>query len=246
MTWQKAEQLYEGKAKKIFAVKGEPGLLLHEFKNQLTAFNALKKADLDGKGELNCRMTTAIYKFLEKRGVLTHLVAAPSSTEIVTKKLTMIPLEVVVRNVMAGSTAKKFGIEEGTPMEIPLVEFYYKKDELNDPFVSDDQALFLKAVPVQKDLDTLKTLALAVNKSLIEFFEKCGIRLVDFKLEFGKGTDGKIILGDEISPDSCRLWDMKTQEKLDKDRFRRDLGQVKEKYEEVWSRIQKNWSDYVN
>lgn len=245
MNWQKAEQLYEGKAKTIFAVVGEPKLLFHEFKNQLTAFNALKKADLEGKGELNCLMTTAIYKFLEKRGVITHYVGSPSTTSLVTKKLTMIPLEVVVRNVMAGSTAKKFAIEEGTPLDLPLVEFYYKKDELNDPFVSDDQALFLKAVSSQKDLDTLKTLALTVNKNLSEFFAKCGIRLVDFKLEFGKDSDGKIILGDEISPDSCRLWDSETQEKLDKDRFRRDLGLVKEKYQEVWSRIQKNWSEYV-
>lgn len=245
MTWQKADQIYEGKAKKIFALQGQPDLLLHHFKNQLTAFNALKKADLDGKGELNCLMTTAIYKFLEKRNIPTHFVAALSSTEIITKKLSMIPLEVVIRNVMAGSTAKKFAIEEGTPLEAPLVEFYYKKDELNDPFVSDDQALFLKAVSSQADLEELKRLALVVNKNLLEFFDKCGIRLVDFKLEFGRNLDGQIVLGDEISPDSCRLWDSQTQEKLDKDRFRRDLGQVKEKYEEVWSRIQKNWSEYV-
>lgn len=157
----------------------------------------------------------------------------------------MIPLEVVVRNILAGSTAKKFAIEEGTPLDKPLVEFYYKKDELNDPFISDDQALMIKAVSDTKDIDTLKKLGLAVNTALLEFFKKCEIKLVDFKLEFGKTTNGEIILGDEISPDSCRLWDLKTNEKLDKDRFRRDLGQVKEKYQEVWTRIQKEWSQYV-
>jgi len=245
MTWQKAEQIYEGKAKKVFAIKGEKDYLLQEFKNQLTAFNAQKVAELDGKGELNCLMTSSIFKFLESKGIATHFVEKLSSTSCVTKKLAMIPLEVVVRNIMAGSTAKKLGIAEGAAMEAPLVEFYYKKDELNDPFISDDQALLLKAVSSKADLETLKQQALAVNKCLIEFFSKCGIKLVDFKLEFGKTTDGTIVLGDEISPDSCRLWDQKTNEKMDKDRFRRDLGNVKEMYQEVWSRIQKQWSDYV-
>jgi phosphoribosylaminoimidazole-succinocarboxamide synthase len=202
-------------------------------------------SELDGKGELNCLITSAIFKFLEKKGVATHFVANLSSTSWVTKKLSMIPLEVVVRNVMAGSTAKKLGIEEGTAMAAPLVEFYYKKDELNDPFISDDQALLIKAVDSRADIETLKKLGLQVNEGLKEFFGACGIKLVDFKLEFGKTADGKIVLGDEISPDSCRLWDEKTNEKLDKDRFRRDLGQVKEKYQEVWSRIQKQWSQYV-
>lgn len=245
MTWQKAEQIYEGKGKRVFALKGQQDFLLQEFKDQLTAFNALKKAELDGKGELNCLITSSIFKYLEKIGVSTHFVEKLTSTSCVTKKLSMIPLEVVVRNVLAGSTAKKLGFEEGTSMEQPLVEFYYKKDELNDPFISDDQALLMKAVSNRSDLETLKKVALQVNAGLIEFFAKCEIRLIDFKLEFGKTADGKIVLGDEISPDSCRLWDQKTNEKMDKDRFRRDLGQVKENYQEVWSRIQKQWSQYV-
>ena len=157
----------------------------------------------------------------------------------------MIPLEVVVRNIMAGSTAKKLGMAEGTAMEKPLVEFYYKKDELADPFISDDQALLLKTVNSQKELEELKSVALLVNAALISFFRECGIKLVDFKLEFGKNEKGQIVLGDEISPDSCRLWDAETDEKLDKDRFRRDLGQVKEKYQDVWDRIQNKWSQYV-
>jgi phosphoribosylaminoimidazole-succinocarboxamide synthase len=245
MTWQKAEQIYEGKGKRVFAIKGQKDFLLQEFKNQLTAFNAQKVAELDGKGELNLLITTAIFKFLAKKGIQTHFVEKLSNTECVTKRLSMIPLEVVVRNTLAGSTAKKFAIEEGTPLDEPLVEFYYKKDELNDPFISDDQALMIKAVNSQNDLDNLKNQGLAVNDALTEFFQKCGIKLVDFKLEFGKNAEGEIILGDEISPDSCRLWDLKTNEKLDKDRFRRDLGQVKEKYQEVWNRIQKEWSAYV-
>lgn len=245
MTYQKAEQIYDGKGKRVFAVKGESQLLLQEFKNQLTAFNAQKVSELEGKGELNCLITSAIFKFLETKGVPTHFVEKLSSTSCITKKLTMIPLEVVVRNIMAGSTAKKLGIEEGSAMKSPLVEFYFKKDELNDPFISDDQALLIGAAESRGDIETLKSLALKVNEGLKEFFAACEIRLVDFKLEFGKSPDGKIVLGDEISPDSCRLWDQNTNEKLDKDRFRRDLGQVKEKYQEVWTRIQKQWSQYV-
>lgn len=245
MSWMRGEQIYDGKGKKIFSVVEQKDVVWQEFKNQLTAFNAVKKEELEGKGELNCLITSVLFKYLEKNGVPTHFVEKMSNTAIVTKKLTMIPLEVVVRNVMAGSTAKKLGFAEGLVLEKPLVEFYYKKDELADPFVSDDQALLLKAVDRQEELDELKRLALLVNKQLISFFKECGIRLVDFKLEFGKNKQGQIVLGDEISPDSCRLWDEKTQEKMDKDRFRRDLGQVKEKYQEVWNRIQKQWSQYV-
>jgi phosphoribosylaminoimidazole-succinocarboxamide synthase len=245
MTWQKAEQIYDGKGKRIFALKGKEGFVLQEFKNQLTAFNAVKKEELEGKGELNCLITSSIFQFLADQGVPTHFVEKLSSTSVVTSKLSMIPLEVVVRNIMAGSTAKKLGIAEGASMEKPLVEFYYKKDELADPFISDDQALLLKTVNSQSELDELKRLGLKVNESLKAFFKACGIKLVDFKLEFGKNEKGQIVLGDEISPDSCRLWDEKTNEKLDKDRFRRDLGQVKEKYQEVWNRIQNKWSQYV-
>lgn len=245
MSWQKAEQIYDGKGKRIFSLKGQEGFVLQEFKNQLTAFNAVKKEELDGKGELNCLITSSIFKYLEAQAIPTHFVEKLSNTSVVTKKLSMIPLEVVVRNIMAGSTAKKLGIPEGSAMEKPLVEFYYKKDELADPFISDDQALLLKAVGTQKELDELKSLGLKINSALQKFFAACEIKLVDFKLEFGKNDSGQIVLGDEISPDSCRLWDEKTNEKLDKDRFRRDLGQVKEKYQEVWNRIQKKWSQYV-
>ncbi len=245
MMWTKTSQIYDGKAKTIFAVEGNDDVVIQEFKNQLTAFNALKKEELDGKGELNCLITCSIFEYLEVKGVPTHFVEKLSRTSIVTKKLSMIPLEVVVRNIMAGSTAKKLGMVEGTAMEKPLVEFYYKKDELADPFISDDQALLLKTVDSQKELEELKSVALKINTALISFFRECGIKLVDFKLEFGKNEKGEIVLGDEISPDSCRLWDAETDEKLDKDRFRRDLGQVKEKYQDVWNRIQNKWSQYV-
>jgi phosphoribosylaminoimidazole-succinocarboxamide synthase len=245
MSWQKANQVYDGKGKKIFAVVGSEDLVIQEFKNQLTAFNAIKKEELEGKGELNCLITSSIFSYLAKKDVPTHFVQKISNTTIVTKKLSMIALEVVVRNILAGSTAKKLGLEEGTPLVKPLVEFYYKKDELADPFISDDQALLLQVVSSQKELDELKQLALKINDALKIFFSDCGIKLVDFKLEFGKNEKGQIVLGDEISPDSCRLWDQKTNEKLDKDRFRRDLGQVKEKYQDVWDRIQNKWSQYV-
>lgn len=244
-SFQKGPLLYEGKAKRIFEVIGESGLVWQDFKNSLTAFNAEKKATMEGKGRLNALIATSIYRFLEAQGLQTHSVQVVSETEWITKKLQMVPLEVVVRNIFAGSTAKKFQIEEGTPLEQPLVEFYYKKDELGDPFISDEQALMLKAVNDPSQLSELKHLALSVNRSLKEFFAKCEIDLVDFKLEFGSDDSGTFLLADEISPDSCRLWDQKTGEKMDKDRFRRDLGHVLEMYQEVWQRIQNQWSQYV-
>lgn len=243
--YQKGPQIYEGKAKVLFEVIGQPELVWQDFKNSLTAFNAEKKATMEGKGRLNGLIATSIFRFLEEQGLQTHSVHVVSETEWITRKLAMVPLEVVVRNILAGSTAKKFQIEEGTALEEPLVEFYYKKDELADPFISDEQALMLKTVQGQQQLDELKHLARSVNRSLKEFFSACGIDLVDFKLEFGADESGKFILADEISPDSCRLWDQATGEKMDKDRFRRDLGNVLEMYEEVWNRIQKQWSQYV-
>lgn len=244
MSWQKAEQLYEGKAKKIFAIQGEADLVLQEFKDQLTAFNAQKVEQLSGKGHLNCQITTLIFKFMQDRGVPTHYVESTSPTSFVTKKLQMVPLEVVVRNVLAGSTAKKLGIAEGTPLEKPLLEFYYKDDALGDPFISDDQALMMKAA-TEAEIAEIKKLGFQVNSLMIELFKACDIRLIDFKIEVGKDKNGKILLADEISPDSCRLWDTKTNEKMDKDRFRRDLGNVKEMYEEVWNRLKNKWSKYV-
>ncbi len=235
---QKGNFVHEGKGKRVYEVAGEPGLLWLEFKDQLTAFNALKKGQFVGKGELNCRIATRIFQHLKEQGVESHFVNMIEPQVMITRRLQMVPLEVVVRNILAGSTAKKFGIEEGTPLKKPLVEFYYKNDALQDPFISDEQALFLETVNSQNELDELKRLALKVNDVLIRFFDRADIDLVDFKLEFGRAEDGRFLLGDEISPDSCRLWDQKTKEKLDKDRFRRDLGQVQEKYEEVWKRIQ--------
>lgn len=236
--YKKGKLIYEGKAKKIYTVEGDESLIWQEFKNSLTAFNAQKKGEFDGKGAINKKIASIIYKKLEAEGVKTHWVKDINETEIVTKKLTMIPIEVVVRNWLAGSTAKKFEIPEGTVLDKPLVEFYYKKDELNDPFISDDQALMLKAAKDEDELLQLKIMALKIDSILINIFFKCGIQLVDFKLEFGKDEKGRLMLADEISPDSCRLWDLDTHEKLDKDRFRRDLGKVDEKYREVLSRLE--------
>ncbi|MCB0421565.1 MAG: phosphoribosylaminoimidazolesuccinocarboxamide synthase [Bdellovibrionales bacterium] len=245
MDYQKGEFLYEGKAKRIFRVTNQSELVWLEYKDSLTAFNALKKGSFEGKGSLNCRMTTLIFKYLEKHGVQTHLQASLSDSEMVCRKLTIIPAEVVVRNILAGSTAKKFGIEEGRPLAQPLVEFYYKNDELADPFMSDDQALMMKVVSRQEELDELKSSALKIDQLLTEFFAALDIQLVDFKLEFGRTSDGRLQLGDEITPDSCRLWDMKTGEKMDKDRFRRDLGNVEEYYQEVHRRMQNRWEKEI-
>ena len=235
--WNRGDLLYEGKAKKIYAVNAKPDLLWVEYKNDLTAFNAQKRGSFDKKGEINSLISLHLYKILENHGIPQHFVAEITPTEIICQKLKMIPLEVVVRNRMAGSTAKKLGLEEGTAMEKPIVEFYYKADKLADPFVSDDQALLLRAAD-QKTLDELKKLGLKVSQILAAVFAECGLELIDFKTEWGF-KDGKIILADEISPDCCRLWDFKTREKYDKDRFRRDLGGVAEAYQFVWDKLQK-------
>lgn len=234
---QRGTLLYEGKAKRIYDVVGQPEMVWMEFKDDLTAFNAQKKGSFAGKGQVNLAIAQLIFQQLEKAGVKTHLVSALSASEWLAKKVQIIPLEVVVRNRLAGSTAKKFEIVEGTRLEKPLVEFYYKKDEWNDPFLSDDQALMLKAVPSQKELDELKRRALTVNSCLKQLFAGAGLDLIDFKIEFGFASNGDILLADEISPDSCRLWDVKTEEKFDKDRFRRDLGKVEESYQEVLRRL---------
>ncbi len=241
---QKGSLIYEGKAKKIFSVSDHSDLLWVEFKNSLTAFNAAKKGSFEGKGSLNRNITSLIFRYLQKNKVETHWVSDVGEHEMVSRKLDMILLEVVVRNVLAGSTAKKFQIEEGTPLDRPLVEFFYKNDVLGDPFVSDEQALMLKASSNQQELNELKRMALTINEVLIPFFAQVGIRLIDFKLEMGR-SQGKIVLGDEITPDSCRLWQEGTNEKLDKDRFRRDLGRVKESYEQVYSLLQSRWGEVI-
>lgn len=232
----KGQLLYEGKAKKIYSIPGKPHEVRVEFKNSLTAFNALKKGEFEGKGHINCEIATLIFKHLKKNGVSSHWIENPSPSEMIVEKVNIIPLEVVVRNTLAGSTAKKLGIEEGKKLRKPLVEFYYKDDALGDPFMSDDQILMME-ISSEQELKILKSKALQINEIMKELFKSIGIELIDFKIEFGKDRQGEILLADEISPDCCRLWDLKTQEKLDKDRFRRDLGQVKESYEEVLKRL---------
>lgn len=237
MQRRKGELLYEGKAKKMFAVEGRPNEVWVEYKDSLTAFNAQKTGSFAGKGAVNAQITMHLYDRLKASGIPTHILEGLNAHEMICEKLTIIPLEVVTRNRLAGSTAKKLGKPEGTAMAKPLVEFYYKDDALGDPFISDDQALLMGAVPVQADLDTLKKKALAINEVLRAEFAKAGLELIDFKLEFGRNAKGEIVLADEVSPDTCRLWDLKTGEKMDKDRFRRDLGKVEESYQEVLQRL---------
>jgi phosphoribosylaminoimidazole-succinocarboxamide synthase len=236
----KGELLYEGKAKKMYSVKGRDQEIWVEYKDSLTAFNAQKLGSFAGKGTVNAKITSLLYQRLGKQGIKTHFLADVNEREMVCTKVSVIPLEVVTRNRLAGSTAKKLGIEEGTPLAEPLVEFYYKDDALGDPFISDDQAMVMKAVTDRGDLETLKKQARQINKALQAMFLKAGLELIDFKLEFGRTAAGEIVLADEISPDTCRLWDTKTGEKLDKDRFRRDLGKVEESYQEVLSRLEKS------
>jgi len=235
----KGELIYEGKAKRIFSVKDHDNMIWQEFKDSFTAFNGEKKAQIKDKGKVNREIASILFKKMMSFDIPCHWVADHGEIDMITEKLTMIDLEVVVRNILAGSTAKKLGIKEGLVLETPLLEFYYKKDALGDPFISDDQALMLKTVRSKEDLITLKTLALKVNEILISTFNKAEIDLVDFKIEFGYAKDGTIKLGDEISPDSCRLWDKKTKEKMDKDRFRRDLGDVVGFYKQVLERLKK-------
>ncbi|MDU7070270.1 phosphoribosylaminoimidazolesuccinocarboxamide synthase [Campylobacter ureolyticus] len=233
----KDKLIYEGKAKKMWSVKEDDDLLIAEFKDSLTAFNGVKKAEESGKGALNNKISTEIFKLLEKHGIKTDLVKKIDDTNQVVRKCKIIPLEVVVRNIVTGSLTKRLGIKDGTILPFTLVEFCYKNDELNDPILNDEHCLLLDAVKTKDELEILKTEAKKINKILKDFFDKKDLKLVDFKIEFGKTKDGEIILADEISPDSCRFWDKNTNEKLDKDRFRQDLGNVKVAYEEVLRRI---------
>ena len=231
----KKEMLYEGKAKNIFATE-KPDEVIVEYKDSLTAFNAQKKGSFKGKGRVNLQITTLIFQQLTNDGVPTHWIRNLEGNEMLVKKVEIIPLEVVVRNTLAGSTAKKLGIEEGRVLDRPLVEFYYKDDALGDPFLSDDQALMMGFVS-SFEISELKRLALKVNDSLRTLMRKAGLTLVDFKIEIGRERGGGLLLADEISPDCCRIWDEKTGEKMDKDRFRRDLGKVEESYHEVLKRL---------
>ena len=232
---EKKSQLYEGKAKKVFATDN-PSLLIVSYKDDATAFNGLKKGTISGKGIINNRMSNMLMKKLEEYGVPTHFVEELSERETVVKKVTIVPLEVIVRNISAGSFSKRYGIEEGKVFEKPTVEFSYKNDDLGDPLINDCHAVAIE-VATSEEIETIKNYALKVNDFLKTFWKECGIILVDFKLEFGKLSDGTIVLADEISPDTCRLWDSETGKKLDKDRFRRDLGGVEAAYAEVMKRL---------
>ena len=232
---KKLEQIYEGKAKKVYRTD-DPALYLVEYKDDATAFDGQKKGTITGKGAINNRMTNLLMTLLEQKGVPTHLVEERSDRETVVRKVDIIPLEVIVRNVSAGHFAQRYGVEEGIAFDEPTVEFSYKNDALGDPLLNAMHARALK-LATGEEIDEIIRRALQVNGILQEFFLTVGIRLVDFKLEFGRADDGTILLADEISPDTCRLWDMKTGEKLDKDRFRRDLGHVEEAYQEVMRRL---------
>ena len=232
---EKKEQLYEGKAKKVYATE-DPEQLIVSYKDDATAFNGQKKGTIAGKGAINNRMSNFLMAMLEKHGVPTHLVQELNERETVVKKVSIVPLEVIIRNISAGSFSKRYGVAEGIVFEEPTLEFSYKNDDLGDPLINRYHALALKLAS-REELETIQTLAFRVNEVLKAYFLGLGMTLVDFKLEFGRLYDGSIVLADEISPDTCRFWDSKTHEKLDKDRFRRDLGGVEEAYQEVMRRL---------
>lgn len=231
---EKTEQLYEGKAKKVYATT-DPDLVIVDYKDDATAFNGEKKGTIAGKGVINNKMTNYMFKLLEKEGIPTHLVEEISDRETIVKKVEIVPLEVIVRNVAAGSFSKKLGIEEGTPLKQPTLEFSYKNDDLGDPFINKYYALGL-GLATEKEIEDITKYAFKVNDFMVKFFKNINIDLIDFKIEFGRFHD-QIILADEISPDTCRFWDSTTHEKLDKDRFRRDLGGVEDAYQEMMKRV---------
>ena len=232
---EKMEQLYEGKAKKVYSTEN-PELYIVSYKDDATAFNGEKKGTIVGKGSINNRMTNMLMQVLEKKGVPTHFVEEINDRETVVKKVSIVPLEVIIRNISAGSFAKRFGVEEGIVFEEPTIEFSYKNDELGDPLMNAYHAIALK-LATRDEIETIKKMAFTVNDTLKEYFLGLNIKLVDFKIEFGRLSDGTIVLADEISPDTGRLWDKDTNEKLDKDRFRRDLGGTEEAYQEVMRRL---------
>jgi phosphoribosylaminoimidazole-succinocarboxamide synthase len=243
--FEKGPLLYEGKAKKVYTIKGDDQHLWFEFKDDLTAFNAQKRGSFASKGATNRDIAALVFRYLRKHDVKSHFVRDLETNIMICEKLEMIPLEVVVRNKVSGSFAKKFNMEEGGEIPGGLVEFFYKDDALQDPFVSDEQALFLRAARDQRELEQLKRAGLQVNRELIDFFLALNIDLIDFKIEFGRNSEGDAVLGDEITPDSCRLWDRTSGERLDKDRFRRDLGGVAEGYAEVLKRMREVWGKKV-
>ena len=235
---EKLQQLYEGKAKKVFATD-DPEKLIVEYKDDATAFNGLKKGTIKGKGVINNQMSNRLMAYLEKQGVPTHYVEEINERETIVKKVSIVPLEVIIRNISAGSFAKHYGVEEGIVFDEPTIEYSYKNDALGDPLLNARHALALKLV-TKEELATIEELSFKVNDLLKAFWAGCGVTLVDFKMEFGRLSDGTIVLADEISPDTCRLWDSETKEKLDKDRFRRDLGGVEEAYAEIMRRLEEH------
>ena len=234
---EKTVQLYEGKAKKVYATTDE-NLCIVSYKDDATAFNGLKKGTIAGKGVVNNRMTNMLMQILEKAGVPTHFVEELSDRDTVVKKVKIVPLEVIIRNVSAGSFAKRYGVEEGIVFDEPTIEFSYKNDDLGDPLINSYHALALH-LATKEEIETIKKFAFKVNEVLKAYFLHLGVKLIDFKLEFGRLPDGTIVLADEISPDTCRFWDAKTNEKLDKDRFRRDMGGVEDAYAEIFKRVTK-------
>ena len=232
---EKQNLLYEGKAKKVYATE-DPELLIVSYKDDATAFNGLKRGTIQGKGAINNQMSNLLMTALEKQGVPTHLVRELNPRETLVKRVSIVPLEVIVRNLSAGSFSKRYGVEEGIPFDQPVLEFSYKNDELGDPLLNDDHAVALE-LATREELALIREYALKVNRLLQKIWTDRGIILVDFKVEFGRLLGGTIVLADEISPDTCRLWDTETREKLDKDRFRRDMGGVEDAYSEIMRRM---------
>lgn len=232
---EKKEQLYEGKAKKVFATD-DANLVIVDYKDDATAFNGEKKGTIAGKGVINNVMSNHMFQLLEQQGVPTHFVEQLSDRETVVKKVSIVPLEVIIRNISAGSFAKRYGVNEGIAFDEPTIEFSYKNDDLGDPLMNAYHAIALK-LATREEIEQIKSMAFKVNEVMKQYFDTLNVTLVDFKLEFGKTADGTIVLADEISPDTCRLWDKTTGEKLDKDRFRRDLGGVEEAYQEIMKRV---------
>ncbi len=232
---QKLEQIYEGKAKKVFKTSN-PDLYIVEYKDDATAFNGIKKGTISGKGVINNKMSNIMFQILEKNGIKTHFVKELSDRETLVKAVKIVPLEIIIRNIAAGSFSKRYGVEEGTLLKNPTLEFSLKNDELNDPLINNSHIMAL-GVADENELKQISDMAYSVNEVMKKFFANIGIKLVDFKIEAGR-FNGEIILADEISPDTCRFWDAETNKKLDKDRFRRDLGGVEEAYQEIFARIQ--------
>ncbi len=232
---EKTTQLYEGKAKKVFATS-DPDLVIVSYKDDATALDGLKKGTITGKGVINNRMSNYLCRLLEKHGVPTHFVEELNDRETVVKKVSIVPLEVIIRNISAGSFAKRYGVKEGIVFAEPTIEFSYKNDDLHDPLINSYHALAL-GLATKKEIEEIKAMAFKINDILKEYFLSLNVKLVDFKLEFGRLKDGTIVLADEISPDTCRFWDADTNEKLDKDRFRRDMGGVEDAYNEMMKRV---------